>query len=90
MNFRDEKEAKRLIDVLPFYNVPIKKPNIKRLNNVDLLNELPFYDELSVAKISKTFRGYTRSCSTEMIEPKDPPLQLMDCKSSIKDLLKDL
>ena len=90
MNFRDEKEAKRLVDVIPFYNVPFEKPDVKRLNNVDLLNELPFYDELSVVKTSKAFREYARSYSTEIIEPKDPPLQLMASKSCIKDLLKDL
>ena len=28
---------------LPFYNKHIKKPNIKRLKNIDLLSELPFY-----------------------------------------------
>ena len=27
---------------LPFYNKPIKKPNVKRLKNVDRLAELPF------------------------------------------------
>ena len=29
---------------LPFYNVSIKKPKIKRLKNIDLLAEQPFYD----------------------------------------------
>ena len=28
----------------PFYNVSIDKPKIKRLKNIDLLAELPFYD----------------------------------------------
>ena len=28
---------------LPFYNKHIKKPKIKRLKNIDLLSELPFY-----------------------------------------------
>ena len=27
----------------PFYNKHIKKPKIKRLKNIDLLSELPFY-----------------------------------------------
>ena len=29
---------------LPFYNKRIKKPKIKRLKNIDLLTELPFYE----------------------------------------------
>ena len=29
---------------LPCYNVLIDKPKIKRLKNIDLLAELPFYD----------------------------------------------
>ena len=46
----DEKEVKRLLQELPFYNVPIEKPYIKRLNNIDLLHELPLYNELGIAK----------------------------------------
>ena len=29
---------------LPFYNKPIEKPKIKRLKNIDLLAEQPFYE----------------------------------------------
>ena len=29
---------------LPFFNVTIEKPKIKRLKNIDLLYELPFYN----------------------------------------------
>ena len=32
---------------LPFYNNYIEKPNIKRLKNINLLSELPFYEELT-------------------------------------------
>ena len=37
---------------LPFCNKHIKKLKIKRLKNIDLLSELPFYEELSVLKTS--------------------------------------
>ena len=40
MSFWDEKEAKRLFQKLPFYNVLIETSK-----NIDLLHELPFYDE---------------------------------------------
>ena len=43
---------------LPFYNVAIEKPKIKSLKNIDLLQELPFYDELNMMQISKTFEWY--------------------------------
>ena len=33
---------------LPFYNVSIEKSKIKPLKNVDLLAELPFYDQLNI------------------------------------------
>ena len=39
---------KNLLKILPFYNILIEKPKIKKLSNVELLNELPFYDELSI------------------------------------------
>ena len=35
---------------LQFYNKYIEKPKIKRLKNIDLLSELPFYEELNEKK----------------------------------------
>ena len=85
-----EKEAKELFQILPFYNVLIKNPKIKHLSNIELLHELPFYDELSVVEISKAFKGYVRSYKVEIIEPKDRLAQLEATKSSIEDLFKNL
>ena len=76
----NEKEAKKLFQILPFYNVLTKKPKIKNLSNIELLHELPFYDELSVVEISKAFRRYARSYKVEIIEPKDPLVQLQASK----------
>ena len=42
---------------IPFYDTYIEKPKIKRLKNINLLSELPFYEELSVVKTDKAFRG---------------------------------
>ena len=42
MSFWDEKQAQRLFQEVAFYNVPIEKPYIKRINNIDFLHELSF------------------------------------------------
>ena len=55
---------------LPFYNKRIEKPKIKRLKNIDLLSELPFYEELNVIKTNYAFRGYAMSYKVEKIEKK--------------------
>ena len=55
---------------LPFYNKPIKKPKVKRLKNIDRLDELPFYEQLSVIKIDQAFKGYEMSYKVEIIEKK--------------------
>ena len=46
---------------LLFYNKYIEKLKIKRLNNIDLLSELPFYEELNIIKTDRAFRGYAMS-----------------------------
>ena len=43
-------DAKELFKILPFYNTFIEGPKVKKLSNVELLKELPFYDELSIVK----------------------------------------
>ena len=57
--------------------------------NVDLLSELPFYEELGIVKTNHTFRGYATSFKVEIIEKKDPIDQLQVSKLSIKDLFSD-
>ena len=74
---------------LPLYNKPIEKPKIKHLQNIDLLVELPFYEELNVIKTNHVFRGYTVSYKVELVEQEDPTEQLEASKSSIKDSFSD-
>ena len=57
---------------LPFYNVSIDKPKIKRLTNINLLAELPFHDQLSIIKTDQAFSGYAMSYKVEIVERKDP------------------
>ena len=52
--------------------------------------ELPFYEQLSIAKTDQAFRGYAMTYKVEITEKKDPVVQLEASKSSIKDLFNDL
>ena len=53
---------------LPFYNKHIEKPRNKRLKNIDLLSELPFYEELNVVKANLAFKWYERSYKVELVD----------------------
>ena len=75
---------------LPFYNTFIEKPKIKQLRNIDLLSELPFFEELSKIKTNQVLKGYEMSYKIEIINKKYPLAQLEASKSSIKDLFNDL
>ena len=75
---------------LPFLNVSIDKPKIKHLSDINLLAELPFYERLSVIKTDQAFSGYARSYKVEIVEKKDPIVQLEASKLSTKDLFSDL
>ena len=82
--------AKKLFQILPLYITFIEKPEIKKLSNIKLLQELPFYDELSIVKNLNAFSGYARSYKTEIVDKKYPLVQLEVSKSSVEDLFKDL
>ena len=87
---KSHTDAVDYFEELPFYDKPIEKPKVKPLKNIYHLVELPFYEELSVIKTHQAFRGYTKSYKVEIIERKDPIVELEASKSSIKDLFSDL
>ena len=62
-------------------------PKIKRLQNIDLLSELPLHDQL---KSDHAFSGYAMSYNVEIVDKKDLIVQLEASRSSIKDLFNDL
>ena len=68
----------------------MKSQEIKRLKNINLLAEPPFYKQLSVTKLNQAFQGYAMLYKVELIEKKDPIIQLEASKSSIKDFFSDL
>ena len=76
--------------VFPFYNTFIDQPSVKKLNNVQLLKELPFYDELSIVKSKAAFSGYAQIYKIEIVDKRDAVVQLKDSKLSIKELCEDL
>ena len=55
---------------LPSYKTSIEKPNIKCLKIIDLLSELPYYEELSPLKTDKVFRGYAMTYKVQLIDKK--------------------
>ena len=75
---------------LHFFNVSIDKPKIKRIKNINLLDELPFYERLSVIKTDQAFTGYARSYKVEIVETKDLIVQLEASKLCIKNLFSNL
>ena len=75
---------------LPFYNKPIEKPRIKRLTDINLLAELPFYKQLGIIKTNQALYWYAISYKVEIAEEKDLILQLEASKLSIKDLFNNL
>ena len=79
-------DTKKLFQTLTFYNAFIEKPKIKHLSSIELLRELPFDD----VKSSNAFRGYGKSYKVEIVESKDPLVELEASKSSIKDLFSAL
>ena len=60
------------------------------LKNIHFLSELPFYEELNVIETDHAFKGYAISYKVELIQKKDPLIQLEASKSYIKDLFNDL
>ena len=83
-------DAKKLFQILPFYNTFIEKPSTKKLSDAKSLQELPFYNELSIVKNNSAFSGYVRSYKTENVDKRDPIIQLKASELSIKNLFKDL
>ena len=77
-----------IFKILPFYNSYIKRPKIKKLSNVQLFNELPFYDDLSIIKNKTTFSGYVQRYKIEIVDKKDVITKLKVGKLVLKICLK--
>ena len=60
------------------------------MNNVKLLKELPFYDELGIAKNKTSFCSYAQSYKIEIVDKRNVIIQLKVSDISMKELFKDL
>ena len=83
-------DANKMFQVFRFYNTSIEKAKFKKLNNIELLKELPLYDELSIVKTKTAFSGYAQSYKIEIVDKKDVIVQLKASELSIKKLFKNL
>ena len=63
------------------------KPKNTKLKNVDMLKELPFYNELKIVKTAKAFKKFAQIYSIKIIRNEDDPLAQSEAS---KDLFKDL
>ena len=63
---------------------------IIKFSNRSIQKFLWVFANWSIEKISKAFKKYARSYRIEIIDSKDPSVQLTASKSSIKYLYKDL
>ena len=59
-----------IFKILPFYNSYNERPKIKKLSNIRLLKELPFYDDLNIVKSKTAFSGYAQSYKVEIADKK--------------------
>ena len=82
--------TKKLLSKQPFYKEPIKKPCVKKLRKLELLRELPFYDDISISRKERSFRGYVETYKVEVIDNKSLSNSLSVSKNSIKNLFDEL
>ena len=73
---------------IPLYIKPIERP-VKSWKNIGRLAELSFYEQLSIIETDQAFKRYIMSYKVEIVEKKDPILQLKTSKLSIKNLFSD-
>ena len=93
MNEQYNLDNKQVLKILPFYNGLIdfiKSDVVKKFNNVELMSELRFYKDLSVKEVSEAFKRYAKSYRVEIVDKKDPMIQLYSRKKRISELFGEL
>ena len=93
MNEQYNLGNKQVLKILPFYNVLIdfvKSDAVNRYCNVKFMSELPFYKDLSVEEVSEAFKRHDKSYRVEIVDKKDPMIQLYSSKGRIIKLFGEL
>ena len=93
MNEQYNLDNKQVLKILPFYNMLIdiiKSDTVKGYCNVKLMSELPFYKDLSVKEIIEAFKRYAKSYRVEIVDKKDPMIQLYSSKRCFVKLFGEL
>ena len=93
MNEQCNLDNKQVFKILPLYNVLIdfvKSDVVKGYCNVKLVSELPFYKDLSVKEVSEAFKRYAKSYRVEIVDKKDPMIQLYSSKGCVSKLFGEL
>ena len=78
-----------LLKQLPFNGKTIK-PRVKKLNNFELLLQLPFYDDINISKKERGFKKYAETYHVEIINNKSLSDSLSVSKNSSKNLFDEL
>ena len=68
----------------------MKSDAVKKFSNVELMSELPFYRDLNAKEISEAFKRYAKSFRVEIVDRKDPMIQLYSSKKCISKLFLEL
>ena len=93
MNGQYNLDNKQVIKILPFYNVLIdfvKSDTVKGYCNVEFMSELPFYKDLSVKEVVEAFKRHAKSYRVEIVDKKDPMIQLYSSKKPVSKLFGEL
>ena len=87
MNEQYNLDNKIFLKILPFYNVLI---DFIKSDAVELMSKLPFYKYLEVKEVSEAFKRYAKSYRVEIVDKKDPMIQLCSNKVRITVLFEEL
>ena len=62
--------TKKLLQEQPFYKQSIKNPGVTKLENYELLRELPFYNDINISIKERAFRRYVETYKVKIINNK--------------------
>ena len=67
-----------------------KSDAAKEYCRAKFMSELPFYKDLSVQEISEAFKRHAKSYRVEIVDKKDPMIQLCSSKRCVSKLFRKL